>query len=50
MLYIISDEYVEQFIRMFDYVEEFRELNFGLIVILGIKDKVFEKFYICFEV
>ena len=49
MLHIISDEYAEQFTRMFDYAEELRESNPGSTVILGTKDKVFEKFYTCFE-
>ncbi|CAD5314736.1 unnamed protein product [Arabidopsis thaliana] len=49
MLHIISDEYAEQFTRMYDYVEELRESNPGSTVILGTKDKVFEKFYTCFE-
>ena len=49
MLHIISDEYAEQFTSMFDYAEELRESNPGSTVILGTKDKVFDKFYTCFE-
>lgn len=49
MLHTISDEYAEQFTRMFDYVEELRESNPGSTVILGTKDKVFDKFYTCSE-
>ena len=48
MRHIISDEYAEQFTRMYDYVEELRKTNPGSTVILGTKDRVFEKFYTCF--
>ncbi|XP_022568086.1 uncharacterized protein LOC111211355 [Brassica napus] len=49
MLHIISDEYAEQFTRMYDYVEELKKTNPGSTVILGTKERVFEKFYTCFE-
>ncbi|XP_013607862.1 PREDICTED: uncharacterized protein LOC106314549 [Brassica oleracea var. oleracea] len=48
MKHIVSDEYAEQFTRMFDYVEELRKTNPGSTMILGTKDRVFEKFYTCF--
>lgn len=48
MKHIISDEYAEQFTRMYDYVEELKKTNPGSTVILGTKDRVFEKFYTCF--
>ena len=47
--HIIGDEYAEQFTRLYDYVEELRKTNTGSTVILGTKDRVFEKFYTCFE-
>lgn len=47
--HIISDEYAEQFTRLYDYVEELRKTNEGSTVILGTKDRVFEKFYTCFQ-
>lgn len=49
MLHIISDEYAEQFTRMYDYVEELKKTNPDSTVILGTKERVFEKFYTCFE-
>ena len=49
MLHIISDEYAEQFTRMYDYVEELRKTNPGSTVILGTKERVFENFYTCFQ-
>ena len=48
MKHIVSDEYAEQFTRMYDYVEELKKTNLGSTVILGTKDRVFEKFYTCF--
>ncbi|XP_009115863.1 uncharacterized protein LOC103841103 [Brassica rapa] len=48
MKHIVSDEYAEQFTRMYDYVEKLRKTNLGSTVILGTKDRVFEKFYTCF--
>jgi len=48
MKHIISDEYAEQFTRMYDYVEEMRKTNPDSTVILGTKDRFFEKFYTCF--
>lgn len=45
----ISDEYVEQFTRMYDYVEELKKTNPGSTVILGTKERIFETFYTCFE-
>ena len=45
----ISDEYVEQFTRMYDYVEELKKTNPGSTVILGRKERIFETFYTCFE-
>lgn len=49
MKHIIEDEYAEQFTRMYDYVEELRRTNPGSTVILGTKDRVFDKFYTCFQ-
>ncbi|XP_048603597.1 uncharacterized protein LOC106426549 [Brassica napus] len=49
MLHIISDEYAEQFTRMYDYVEELKKTNPGSTFILGTKERVFEKFYTCFQ-
>lgn len=48
MKHIISDEYAEQFTRMYYYVEELKKTNPGSTVILGTKDRVFENFYTCF--
>lgn len=49
MKHIIEDEYAEKFTRMYDYVEELRRTNPGSTVILGTKDRIFDKFYTCFQ-